>query len=789
MRIKWFSFIRILGLLLVLVYHFFKDSLPGGFIGVDVFFTFSGYLITAILIDEFFKTEKIDFENYLRRRFYRIFPPLVLTIVTCLPFALLLRRDYLAGIGRQISSAIGFVTNFYEMSLGSNYEAQFAPHLLLHTWSLAIEVQYYLIWGLILWLMSKRVTNRRHYRLNVFLLAINLALFSLLMMFVGLWLKTDLSNLYFSPFSHSFPMFLGSALGALVGVREVSHFFKKWRETWPVKWNLIGAGLSAFFLLGLGLTLNFENKLTYQIGFLLASLLACLLILFARLLSAQLPQEEPKWATFLANISYGIYLFHWPVYIISKELMPHLLAVTVTVLVSTAMAALSFYIIEPLLMGHQVASIKQLPPQKQLFYGTAALGLLLIGFMAKVVTSAPNVGPFETNMMLKGLQQSANGLQTTRQLIDGKAQALTERPNDNLDNVMVIGDSVALDAIETYPERLKEAIVDVRESRSFAEAYDIYLNHIDNGSLSQFVVLAVGVNSLYNYQEDLQGFIDNLPDDHHLILVTPYTEDEYADLAREARDYELDLADQYERVSVIDWYQIGQDNPDLWVGSDGYHFSHTTDTLIKGATLYIDAILSSLNLSSDTGEGESLQVLESALIIGDSVMIDAGDEMRQAFPNSIVDYQANRNLADVNDVLSNYLANGNTPEMIVVAAGVNEISNYKEELKRLVDLVPDGSRLVLMTPYNGHYSGYDSSTVSGTRAYELKLAKRHDFVTVADWVKTAENHPEIWENTDLVHMSRQEGYYEDYELLAQAAEYYTQTLVQAVHRSLKAPTK
>ena len=80
MRIKWFSMVRVTGLLLVLFYHFFKTAFPGGFIGVDIFFTFSGYLITALLIDEYSRSKKIDLLGFYKRRFYRIVPPLILMI-------------------------------------------------------------------------------------------------------------------------------------------------------------------------------------------------------------------------------------------------------------------------------------------------------------------------------------------------------------------------------------------------------------------------------------------------------------------------------------------------------------------------------------------------------------------------------------------------------------------------------------------------------------------------------------------------------------------------------------
>ena len=156
MRIKWFSLIRITGLLLVLLYHFFQTIFPGGFFGVDVFFTFSGFLITSLLLEEFGQKGKIDILGFFRRRFYRIFPPVVLMILVVMPFTFLVRQDYVAGIGGQIAGVLGFMTNFYEMLTGGSYESQFIPHLFVHNWSLAVEVHYYVLWGLAVWLISKQ---------------------------------------------------------------------------------------------------------------------------------------------------------------------------------------------------------------------------------------------------------------------------------------------------------------------------------------------------------------------------------------------------------------------------------------------------------------------------------------------------------------------------------------------------------------------------------------------------------------------------------------------------------
>ena len=167
MKIKWLGLVRVLGLFLVLVYHFFKDLLPGGFFGVDLFFTLSGYLTTALFIEEFRKSGGFKWLDFCKRRFLRIFPPLLLSVVITLPFALLISPDFTGGIARQTAGALGFVTNYLEILAGGSYEAQLLPHLYIHTWSLALEMHFYLVWGLVclgvvalLWLLVKDKDSR-----------------------------------------------------------------------------------------------------------------------------------------------------------------------------------------------------------------------------------------------------------------------------------------------------------------------------------------------------------------------------------------------------------------------------------------------------------------------------------------------------------------------------------------------------------------------------------------------------------------------------------------------------
>ncbi|MBM7635925.1 acyltransferase family protein [Streptococcus saliviloxodontae] len=789
MRIQWFSLIRVVGLLFVLTYHFFKDFLPGGFIGVDIFFTFSGYLITALLIDEFSQNRQIKLLVYLRKRLYRIFPPLVLSILISLPLALLIRQDFIAGIWKQVLASIGFVTNFYEMGIGSNYEAQFSPHLFLHTWSLSIEVHYYLLWGLLLWLLGKGIKSARSYRKIIRTISGLLFILSAGLMIWGALWQTDLSNLYFSTASHAFPLFAGSFLATLAGIKETTSLYRDIQKSLPPYASLLGAIGSGLVLISLAFLLHFEAQLTYLLGFLLASLWTSSLIFFCRLLHDSLKnRKEPALVTYLANISYSVYLFHWPLYIIFKNLFPkaYLLAVALTTLLSLLLASLSFYVIEPALMGQS----KKAKISKKASYILAPLLLVCLALSIKTVTQQPHLSDFESNLMIKSLKQSANNMATSQKLAlrisqnNGNASTDSQTPvADDYSNVLLIGDSVILDAHDIYPERFDNMDVQVEVGRSFTQGYDLFSQYMQSGDYD-YVVVSLGANTGDDYQETIDKMIASLNDDKHLIFITPYSQED-PDLIKDIRDYEKAQADQHINVSIVDWYQIATDNPDLWVGSDGVHFSHTGETDTKGSTLMIDALLQELDRFKESPTNTSDETnysSENVLLIGDSVSVHASEKLKQTLPQAILDPLSNRNLADAASLVQTYLNSGTLPETVIIAVGVNETSSYKENLDQIVDLLPKGSHLVLVTPYNGNYSDYPDSTVSKTASYEKELAKKNSFIQIADWVETAKAHPEIWQGTDNVHFEREDGLI-DYDMLDKASGYYSDTITQALAKA------
>ena len=599
MRIKWFSLIRITGLLLVLLYHFFQTVFPGGFFGVDVFFTFSGFLITSLLLEEFGQKGKIDILGFFRRRFYRIFPPVVLMILVVMPFTFLVRQDYVAGIGGQIAGVLGFMTNFYEMLTGGSYESQFIPHLFVHNWSLAVEVHYYILWGLAVWLMSKQAKTGGQLRGMVFLLSSATFVVSFLSMFIGSFIVSSYSTLYFSSLTHVYPFFLGSVLATLIGVRHTTPLLKRLNQTLDLKQTLLvfGAGLGVLLLLTFFVKFNY--LFAYLLGFLLASLAALLMIVAARVLHEKTPTiEEPKVISFLADTSYAVYLFHWPFYIIFTQLMGNLPAVILTTVFSYLFATLSFYVIEPFIAGKNTSllqKVKEIPHIQPIFAGSVGF-LSLLTLIVMLI--APQVGAFETDLMVNGLNQAQTNITRTKTMAD---QAEASRYNI-ADGVSIIGDSVTLRATPGLKEVLPDAQTDGQVSRNTKQANAIMLNHSQNKVLPKIVVIATGVNNPEDYKADIDSLITNLPKGHQLVLVTPYEGDKTQatqPYVEQYASYVREVAQKYPYIEVADWNQVSKDHPDIWKGTDQVHFGSDNTKLEEGAKLYAETIASAIKALAD----------------------------------------------------------------------------------------------------------------------------------------------------------------------------------------------
>lgn len=383
-------------------------------------------------------------------------------------------------------------------------------------------------------------------------------------------------------------------LASLTGLKTLTRPFERAIATWDLKriLALMAAGLGVELLLLV--FLKFDSIWTYLIGFLLSSLATAMMIYAARILHAKTKKvKEPALLLFFSNISYGIYLFHWPFYTIFSQLLSHGLAVLVTLLFSTLFATLSFYLIEPYLAGKNGKFWNlefDLKPYAKWIWATAATLLLTtIG----VSLFAPRLGNFERESLVNNLYQARERMGQTQQLAQrGKATSFEVG-----EGLTIIGDSVTLRSIEQLNTFFPDAFIDAQESRNVAQAAEILQNNINNHALMKDVVIATGVNIVYNYEEELDNIISILPNGHHLVLVTPYDGNsaQYSDsVAEKYATYARELAKKYDFIAIADWNTVAKNNPQIWTGSDNIHYGSNHDTIVEGATLFAQTIKSAL---------------------------------------------------------------------------------------------------------------------------------------------------------------------------------------------------
>ena len=161
----------------------------------------------------------------------------------------------------------------------------------------------------------------------------------------------------------------------------------------------------------------------------------------------------------------------------------------------------------------------------------------------------------------------------------------------------------------------------------------------------------------------------------------------------------------------------------------------------------------------------------------------ANEWLQEAIPGIQLDAAVSRNLESGLEVYQTDISNRVLLQNVVLALGANTVSNYEEALNKLVEQLPKGHRLVLVTPYDGRVVGDANSDLMKTRQYQLDLAKKYDYVYVADWYQTAVDNPAIWYGTDYVHFGV------DATSIAEGGRLYAQTIKTALEEADKGPVK
>ncbi len=370
--------VRALAILGVIAYHLGLGWAAGGYLGVDLFFVLSGFLITSLLLEEWCESARIRLGAFWGGRARRLFPALLIVLIAVSVYAVVNGRFSapsaggaaidLSGLRGDALSTLFYFANWHAIYVHQSYFTQFStPSPLQHTWSLAIEEQFYLVWPLVIVLLL-RWAGRHWRRIGAGLCVVG-ALASAAAMAALYHVGSDPSRVYYGTDTRAFDLLVGAGLAMLCAGRVQPG--QRARSALHVAAPVAVVVLAVFWVTA-G-TAGLPTALMFRGGFLLCAVLAALVIADARLvepgpLGRLLALRPLCW---IGTISYGLYLWHWPIIVYLNQARTGLSGATLDVArigLTFAVSTLSYYLVE-------------LPIRRRKFSG-ASLGLLVPGSAA-----------------------------------------------------------------------------------------------------------------------------------------------------------------------------------------------------------------------------------------------------------------------------------------------------------------------------------------------------------------------------------------------------------------------
>ena len=565
--------LRALAVFAVVLYHLGISWIPGGFLGVDLFFVISGYVITRLILDSIESANGLDIKEFYAARIRRLLPGLVVLIIVTSIFTALFAPDAIRRFISDVPFVLTGTNNWQLVALNQDYfQAIGRPPLLQHTWSLAVEFQFYLIWPIILLFVWRRFGKRVVRRA-----ALAIATFSGTALFL-FSLQADnatagrISHIYFGTDTHSLGLFLGSALAVSWIPKNLTRNISQRAQDF-----IDGIGVFGFIgLLCIFLFIDQSNATLYQIAFPLAGLFGCATIVSvvhpASRFSPLLSNRVFLW---IGQRSYGIYLWHWVVFQITRpgvDLTGSLPALNVArVLIVLALADISLRAIE-------------IPIRK----GVVQNWFRGMKYRTKTMQKRQRIFVASVTAFTVAITGSSVALAWQRdQSIIVEVKPELELPDtvfsENKTGLWVTGDSVILGIRNKLAMQSEIALINARVGRQIPEL--IKAVEEDKPKVgSSSVVLNVGNNNSVS-REDMVKLMELLKDQPKVVVVNTSVPRTW----REGNNKIIsEVVAGYPNAVLVDWASTAENHPEFFA-PDGVHL------IEAGSDVYVASILEALN--------------------------------------------------------------------------------------------------------------------------------------------------------------------------------------------------